>query len=85
MKNNMIYVEVSIKRIGTSDWKKLFIMIDRSTIDSVHLDMAKEHPYSFVNFRWDKGNSFIYGAPHQMMLDQEVLSDQEYAEKWYLV
>lgn len=85
MKNDMIYIEVSIKRIGTSDWKNLFIMIDRSTIDSVHQEMVEEHPYSFVNFRWDKGNSFIYGAPHQMMLDQEVLSSQEYAEKWYLV
>lgn len=83
--SEMIYVEVSIKRIGTSDWKNQFIMIDKFTIDSVHAEMSEKNPYSFVNFRWNKGESFIWGAPHQMMLDQEILNDQEYVEKWYLV
>lgn len=83
--SEMIYVEVSSKRFGTPDWKHEFIYIERSALDSVHLRMSEERPYCFINFRWDKGESFIFGAPHQKLIDQDILSDQEYLEKWYLV
>ena len=80
-----IFIEVSIQRIGTAKWKKVFIECLREKIQDTHVAWAMEHPYSFVNFHWDKGKSFIYGAPHQMMIDQDLLSSQEFCEKWYLV
>ncbi len=83
--SEMIYVEVSSKRFGTPDWKHEFIYIESSALDSVHQRMSEERPYFYINFRWGKGESFILGAPHQMFLDEDVLSDQEYLEKWYLV
>jgi hypothetical protein len=83
--NDIIDIEVSIKRYGTPNWKKIFVTANRSAIDKKHQEISEKHPYSFVNFMWDKGQSFVFGAPHQMMLDQENLDIQEYVEKWYLV
>jgi hypothetical protein len=82
MKSDMIFVEVSTKRVGTSDWKKEFIRIDRSDIDKKHQELSEASPYCYINFHWDKGESFIWGAPHQMMLDESLPLD-EYMAKWY--
>lgn len=83
--SDMIFVEVSIKRIGTANWRKEFIRINEHTINEVHLKMSKDRPYCFINFNWNKGESFILGAPHQMLVDQDRMTIQEYMEKWYLV
>lgn len=83
MKSDMIFVEVSKKRFGKSSWHNYYIRIDRHTIDKTHQELCEMNPNSFINFHWDEGNSFIYGAPHQMMIDQDKLSIDEYMSKWY--
>jgi len=81
--SEMIFVEVSTKKVGTSDWTHSFIRINRDDIDKKHQELCEASPYCFINFRWDKGESFILGAPHQMLVDQNSLTLDEYMTKWY--
>ena len=83
MKSDMIFVEVSKQKFGEPTRHVSYLRIDRNTIDETHQELCEMNPNSFINFHWDEGNSFIYGAPHQMMIDQDKLSIDEYMSKWY--
>lgn len=78
-----IDIAVSIKRHNGGEWKNSFLQCEREEVNNFHQQLCEEHPYSFINFRWDKGESFIYGAPHQMLVDQNTLTLEEYMAKWY--
>jgi hypothetical protein len=86
--SNKIYVEVSIKRHGASNWKKIFISVDdRSLIDEEHRKISMKNPMCYVNFTWDQGESFLLGMPYQKEKEEKNLTlggYESFMKKWYM-
>lgn len=52
-----------------------------------HKKFERKYPNAHVNFTWKpkncKSTCFICGVPLNMMLDEILLTDEEYTAKWY--